>query len=499
MAALAEVGVDTSSLSRARRVWGALLVVGGITLVALGLTSTVSEELYFVGGGLLLILVSVAVILGPLLARPAAMALAWPLTRRGNVTARLAAENAARNPRRTAATAAALTVGVTLVVVIAVLAASIKASVTDEVEGALGDVDFIVSAGSFSFLGVPPEVAENAAAIDGIQEVSPVKFSFVRLLDDEARREAADEATTTTAPEADGDLPTVFGALDEAPAGEDVTATGFDPENYFDLVDQGEVVGDPTASPGSALVARAAAAEERGWEIGDTVPVYFAATGQQDLTLVATFTDGLGPNDNYYLSNETVSANAIPGFDVDFAVYITTEDDPAVRAGVQRGLEVLVEDRPDVQVQDTGEFVESQTAFIDVFVSIIYGLLALAVIIALIGIANTLSLSVLERTREFGLLRAVGMSRRQLKWSVRTESAIVAVFGTLLGMVIGILFAVALSTALTANEPGLLSLRLPVGQLVVITVFAALAGIVAAILPARRAARLDVLEAISTE
>ena len=499
MAALAEVGVDTSNLSRARRGWGALLVVGGVALVALGLTSTVDEELYFVGAGLLLILVSVAVILGPLLARPAAMALAWPLARRGNVTARLAAENAARNPRRTAAAAAALTVGVTLVVVIAVLAASIKASVTDEVEGALGDVDFIVSAGSFSFLGVPPEVAESAGAIDGIREVSPVKFSFVRLLDDEARSNAADEATTTTQPEGDGDLPAVFGSLDQAPEGEDVTATGFDPETYFDLVDQGDVVGDPTASPGSALVARASVAEERGWEIGDTVPVYFAATGQQDLTLVATFTDGLGPNDNYYLSNETVSANAIAGFDIDFAVYITTEDDPAVRAEVQRELEALVEDRPDVQVQDTGEFVESQTAFIDVFVSIIYGLLALAVIIALIGIANTLSLSVLERTREFGLLRAVGMSRRQLRWSVRMESAIVAVFGTLLGMVIGILFAIALSTALTADEPGLLSLRLPVGQLMVITVFAALAGIVAAILPARRAARLDVLEAISTE
>jgi putative ABC transport system permease protein len=158
-----------------------------------------------------------------------------------------------------------------------------------------------------------------------------------------------------------------------------------------------------------------------------------------------------------------------------------------------------VEGRPDVVVQDRAEFVESQTGVIDVVVNIMYGLLALAVIIALIGVANTLSLSVLERTREFGLLRAVGMSRTQLRWTVRIEAAIVAVFGTLLGMAIGIAFAIAITAALAANEPDLVSFKLPVAQLVVITVMAALAGIVAAIFPARRAARLDVLEAISSE
>ncbi len=498
MAALAEIGTDDSGVSRARRVWGTILVLGGIALVALGLTQAVSSELYFVGAGLLLVLVSVAVILGPLLARPASLGLAWPLTHRGNVTARLAAENAARNPRRTAATAAALTVGVTLVVVIAVLAASIKASVTEEVEGALGDIDFVVNAGNFSFLGVPPELSEGAEQIDGVLEVSPVKFGFLRLLDEEAKRKVAETTTTTTDPDAEG-TPSVFGVGDDAPTGEDVIANGFEPSNFFDLVDLGEVQGDPESSPGSAMAAREAVAEERGWSIGDTIPVYFAGTGEQDLTLVATFSDGLGPEDNFYLSNETLAANSIPGFDVDFAVYIATEDDDTTRARVQTELEALVESRPDVVVQDTDEFVESQTAFIDVFVAVIYGLLALAVIIALIGIANTLSLSVLERTREFGLLRAVGMSKRQLKWSVRTESAIVAVFGTLLGMVIGIIFAIALAYAISADDPGLLTLRLPVAQLVVITIMAALAGIVAAILPARRAARLDVLAAISTE
>ncbi len=498
MAALAEVGTDSSGVSTSRRAWGTAFVLGGVVLVALGLTSVVSNELLAVGVGLFLVLLSVAVIIGPLLARPAAITLAWPLTRGGNMTARLASENAARNPRRTAATAAALTVGVTLVVVIAVLAASIKASVTDEIEGATQNVDFIVNAGNFSFLGVPPSLSEGAEQIDGITEVSPVKFTFLRLLDEEGKRKAA-ETTTTIAPEEEPGAGAIFGVGDNAPDGEDVVANGFEPSNYFDLIDMGDIEGDPTASPGSALATRAEVAEERGWEIGDTIPVYFAATGEQELTLVATYSDGLGPEDNYYLSNETIAANSIPGFDVDFAVYVSTEDDDSVRAEVQDDLEALVQDRPDVVVQNTDEFVASQTAFIDVFVAVIYGLLALAVIIALIGIANTLSLSVLERTREFGLLRAVGMSKRQLAWAVRAESAIVAVFGTLLGMVIGIAFAIALAYALSADDPGLLTLKLPVAQLVIITVFAALAGVVAAIVPARRAARLNVLDAISSE
>ncbi|MCZ7630587.1 MAG: FtsX-like permease family protein [Microthrixaceae bacterium] len=476
---------------------GAMLVVGGLVLIALGLTSTVDDELVFVGAGLFCILLSVAVVLGPLLAGPASRALTWPLTSRGNVTARLACENASRNPRRTAATAAALTVGVTLVVVIAVLAASIKSSVTEEIEGALGDVDLIVSAGQFSLLGVPPQVAETAGSIEGVREVSPVKFGFFRLLDDEGRRIAAENPDPDT--DAEDAAGQVFGMGDDAPEGEDVVANGFEPANYFELVDLGEVVGNPEDSPGSAIAAQAEVAEERGWSVGDTIPAYFAATGEVDLTLVATFTNGLGPEDKYYLSNETVAANATPGFDIDFAVYIATDDNPGTRESVQAELEKLTEDRPDVVVQDRAEFIEAQTAIIDVFVAVVYGLLALAVIIALIGIANTLSLSVLERTREFGLLRAVGMSKRQLRWAVRAEAAVIAVFGTLLGMVIGIAFAIALATALTADDPGLLTLKLPVTQLVVITVLAALAGIVAAIPPARRAARMDVLQAISTE
>jgi putative ABC transport system permease protein len=497
IAALSEVSLDRSALSRARVIWGIGLIVVGVALVALGLMGAVDNELYVVGAGLLLVLISVAVVIGPVLAAPAAHVLSWPFRVGGRTTGRLAEENAARNPRRTAATAAALTVGVTVVTVIAVLAATTKNSVDAEITGALEEVDYIVTAGNFSFLGVPKTVAPAAAEIEGVEVVSPLGFSFLRLLDDKAVAEAA-TTTTTVATEDDSGVPPILGIPDDAPPGEDIVANGLDPATYFDIVDMGEVRGDLSELDDASIVAKDSIAEERGWEIGDEIPVFFTATGRQDLRLGATYSNGLGPGDNFYLPLETLRANALPGFDVDFAVYVSLADDADSEA-VKSQLEALVEDRPDVVVQDTEEFVESQTAVIDVIVNIMYGLLALAVIIALIGVANTLSLSVLERTREFGLLRAVGMSRSQLRWTVRFEAAIVAVFGTLLGVVIGIAFAIAITAALAASEPDLVSFKLPVTQLVLITAMAALAGIVAAIFPARRAARLDVLEAISSE
>ncbi len=497
IAALSEVSLDKSGMSWSRRVWGVAFLLGGIALTALGLTSTLKPELYYVGAGLLAILISVAVVLGPLLARPAAMTIGWPFgNRRGSVTAVLASENAARNPRRTAATAAALTVGVTLVSVIAVLATSVKSSVDDEIQGAFGGVDLIVSAGNFSFLGVPPEISDSADEIDGIDIVSPVGFTFMRILEESLPSDPSEG--DTGAQEPDDDAVPVIGIPDDAPSGEDVVSNAIDPDTYFRMIDMGDLQGDPETLGSESLIARQSVAEENGWEIGDTVPVYFAATGTQNLTLGLTYTDALGPGDDFYLPLETMRPNSLPGFDIDFADYVKLDDD-ADRDAVVAELDALVADRPDVTVQDREEFIASQTAFIDVFVNIVYALLALAVIIALIGIANTLSLSVMERTREFGLLRAVGMSRRQLRRTIRLEAVIVAVFGTVLGIVIGIAFAAALSSALAAGEPGLVTFKLPWIQLAVIVIMAAFAGVVAAIIPARRAANMDVLAAIDSD
>ena len=151
---------------------------------------------------------------------------------------------------------------------------------------------------------------------------------------------------------------------------------------------------------------------------------------------------------------------------------------------------------PNVEIQDQEEFREAQESQIDQFLNLMYVLLALAVFIALVGIANTLALSIFERTHELGLLRAVGMTRKQLRRMVRYEAVIIAVFGTLLGLVLGVAFGIAMVQALSSEG---ISLGIPVDQLVVFVILAGLAGLVAGVWPARRAARLDVLDAISHE
>ena len=225
-------------------------------------------------------------------------------------------------------------------------------------------------------------------------------------------------------------------------------------------------------------------AEDRDWRLGDRIPVFFGATGEQELEVAMLYDRNVGQGD-IYLPLGTFSENTLPTFDVDAQIYVQAVDGADVEAlGAQ--LDELVADLPTVAIQDLGEFIEAQTGPINTFLGIVYALLALAILIALIGITNTLSLSVLERTRELGMLQAVGTTRRQLKRMVRTEAAIIAVFGTLIGLVIGIIFSIALTVAISADTPDLFTYSLPVVQLVVITVCAALAGLLAAWLPARR-------------
>jgi putative ABC transport system permease protein len=217
-------------------------------------------------------------------------------------------------------------------------------------------------------------------------------------------------------------------------------------------------------------------ADDRGWKVGDKVPVYFGATGAQELEVGLIFEKSIGQG-NIWLPLETFNANVLPTFKVDSQIYVTAKDAASVKP-LRAQLDGIVADSPTVQVQDLQQYITSQTGPIDTFLAIIYGLLGLAIIIALIGIANTLSLSVLERTRELGLLRAVGMTRRQLRRTVRTEAAIIAI---------------------SADTPGIFTYNLPVAQLVIICLVAGFAGVLAALLPARRAANLDVLKAISSE
>lgn len=490
IAALSETSIDRSDLSLARKVWGSLLLVLGVLLIVLGLADAVGDlnPLVPVGVGAVAVLLSVAAILGPLIAAPVSRVLARLFSLRGGLPTRLAGENAARNPKRTAATAAALTIGVTLVVVIAIVASSIKATADSTIASSVRS-DYIVATASVTSLGaIPTAVADEVAALPDVAAASPVRFGPLTLLDDAAKEKVA--GTTTTLPEG------LSGITEGGPAGETVFVLGIDPGTFFDVVDHGELEGSPDDLGENTLAVNRKYADDRGWQLGDRVPAYFAATGEQELEVALIFDRNVGQGE-VYLPMDTFAPNSLPLFNSDAFIYVqATEGADVAELGTE--LDDLVADNPTVVVQDIEEFTEAQTGPIDTFLAIVYGLLALAIIIALIGIANTLSLSVLERTRELGLLRAVGMSRRQLRRMVRTEAAIIAVFGTLIGLVIGILFSIALTVAISAEFPNFFQYNLPVVQLVVITICAALAGIVAAWLPARRAAKLDVLDAVSS-
>jgi putative ABC transport system permease protein len=261
----------------------------------------------------------------------------------------------------------------------------------------------------------------------------------------------------------------------------------------FDLFDVEPLAGSPDDLGATSIAVFDEVAADKGLRVGDRVPVDFAATGDQDLTVALIYGDNAAAGD-WMLGTPAFEANFPDQKDVQ--VFIRKADavpaDEALAA-----VEGVAEDYPGVEVLDQTEYKAEQMGFVDQMLGLVYALLALAIVIALLGIGNTLALSIVERTRELGVLRAVGMTRAQLRSAIRWEAVIIAVQGAFLGLVIGVFFGWALVTALAGE--GLNTFSVPVTSLVVVVLLAALAGVVAAVLPARRAARLDVLRAIASE
>jgi putative ABC transport system permease protein len=209
---------------------------------------------------------------------------------------------------------------------------------------------------------------------------------------------------------------------------------------------------------------------------------------------VVGISTGSGFLGNWIVDLDTFAANTSAQLDQTVAAKTAAG---VSEADARAAIEPLLEPYPDVRLQDRQEFTDSQLGQIDSLLAVVNVFLALAVIIAVIGITNTLALSVFERTRELGLLRAVGMSRRQLRRMVRLEAVVVAVFGALLGLVVGLLFGTAVSSALPDNFVS--GITVPIGTLIFLVVLAAFVGVLAAIGPARRASKLDILVAIAHE
>jgi putative ABC transport system permease protein len=455
IAALRETAVERSTASLGRIVLGLAVTGLGAAGFASGVTGEGASAVQVLGLGMLAITLGVFV-LGPVIARPAMHVLGFP-TKLWGATGHLARENAKRNPRRSAATASALMIGVALVGFITILAASTKATMGEAVDGSL-KADYVVNSGSWGSGGFGPAIEDDLAAVPEVEHVSPL------------RTIPADVDGTTT------------------------KVSAFDTAVIEQLVDFGVTEGAITDVHGDGIGLAVDRAKELGVGIGDTVTIGFSATGDQVLTVRALFDGDLvsAGGMDHVVGLDTFDANVTDVFDEQVYVSIAEGADlGTATAAVERVLERW----PNAELQDQAGFTDAITSEIDMMLNLIYGLLALAVIIALIGITNTLALSVHERTRELGLLRAVGMTRAQLRTAVRWESVLISLLGTAFGFVLGVGGAWGISQAIGDDVSAFV---VPGAQLAVIVGLAILAGVVAALGPARRASRLNVLDAIAT-
>jgi putative ABC transport system permease protein len=407
------------------------------------------------GLGLLAALVGVLVAL-PLAVRPLAALVALPLRLRG-MPGELARQNATRNPRRTSATAAALMIGLTLVVSMGVFASSLKASF-GEVLSDRTNADLYVATSSAQAPGFSPSVVDAVAAVDGVDEVSANGWGQAHFAGGQSGYSAVDPANA-----------------------EQVLNLDVSQGSFADLGDDGVVVSK-------------SAATAHGWHLGDTVPAEFAQSGEHALRIVGVY-DGKGwIGDDYVIS--VAEQNAFAGPQLVTSALVTL-DEGADAGQVQDAIDAALADHPDAQVLDKAGYQKVATGFIDSLLTFVTVMLALAVVIALLGIVNTLALSVFERTRELGLLRAVGMTRGQVRAMVRWESAVISLIGAVSGALLGTGIGLALSQVL--KDEGIKSVSVPVAQIAVYLAVAAAAGVLAAVGPARSAAKVDVLKAVVTD
>jgi putative ABC transport system permease protein len=461
IAALRDDAVLPSRSLHRRTLAGAALAVLGAALLALGLLGDVPNGIALVGGGILLVFVAAA-LLSAVIGGAVTGLLGLPF--RGSTVGRLAVRNAQRDRRRTAATAGALMIGLALVTMIGVLGSSASRSA----EATISDViraDYIVS--STTFQPFSPEVADTVEQVDGVAAVSRVGIASVRIGDDEAA-DAVEIGPTTS------------------------SASGIDPATFQQLVVL-EVTEGALASLTDGMIALDdASAEARGLSVGSTVALTWQ-TGTQEYEIGALYT-GTGPIAGVVVDSAELARQGLP--EQLITLYLAADD--GIDAGDLRApLDEALAPYPIVSIQDQTELADQVRGQVNQLLSLVYALLGLAVVIAVLGIVNTLLLSVLERTREIGLLRAVGTDRRQVRRMVRIEALLIALFGALLGVGLGLLFGVAIQRSLV--DEGISALEIPWTLIAVVLVVSALVGVLAAILPARRAANLNVLTAIATE
>jgi putative ABC transport system permease protein len=455
IAALRDVAVEDARSSRGRVVLGAIVTAAGAIGVLWAVFAGGEQAWVLAVVGALSVLLG-TLLLGPLLARHLGRLLGAPLPRIGGVPGNLARRNALRSPRRTAATAAALLVGVGVVGFVVVLASSLKESINDAVDRAFAG-DLMVDSGTFGAGGFSPDVARRIADEPDVEGAAGIRFAPVEV------------------------------------DGRSLFVVAVDPESVEQVMDIGVTAGSLADLGESQVAVWTEAAEENGWALGDEIEMRFSQTGPQTFTVAALFDrqELLGP---IVVGFPAWEANVTEQFDTQIFVNLADGADPDEAAATIAG---IVADYPAAEVLDASGLKEQVAAQVDTLLRLVFVLLSMALLIALLGIANALSLAVHERTRELGLLRAVGMTRPQMRRMVRWEAAVVAVLGTLIGLAVGVFFGWSLVKALA--DQGVNRFAVGAGLLVLVVAAAALAGILAALRPAYRAAKLNVLAAIAYE
>ena len=447
-----DVAMPESALHR-RLVVGVCMIVGGAALMLTGLFVDVPRPGYWVGGGILVALLGAAVA-SPVIGRPFLATMSVVYSRAFGTVGRLAGENALRNPRRTAATASALMIGLALVTTMAIVGSSSKASIdktiADNFQG-----DLVVS----NVVGerFSPSLGDQIERTPGVATVTRVRFAIPKI-------DGRDQAVTAVDPDAlerSVRVTMVEGAARDLRDGTVLVGEKRAGQDHLALGDTVRM-----QMPEGARTYRVAGI------VADNNPV---------LAYPFTLTPGALEDGGYQPADNLLFVDKKPGTD--------TSD-------LQRSVEEATGNLPTVTVKDQAGFAAEQRAQFNQLLVLVYAMLALALLIAVLGIVNTLALSVIERTREVGLLRAIGLSRTQLRRMVRLEAIVIAVFGALLGVAMGLVFGVALMASL--RDEGLEVTSVPWVQLLVVVVGSGLCGVLAAAVPARRAARLDVLGAIAT-
>jgi putative ABC transport system permease protein len=449
-----------SRFARFRTAGSLLLTALGFGALLFGLFAPDLETttlLLWLGVGALSIFLGLA-LLSVRFIRPLAGALGWPATRIGGAAGALARDNARRNPQRTASTAAALMIGLALVTLVAVLAAGITSTFRGSVEELWQDADYAVTAQN-NFSPIPANVGEAIQDVPGVMSVGNVRTGDAEAFGNRF-------FATAVSP----DLSPMLNVTWAEEGSADVIA-GLGDDGAF--VDDGYAA-DHDLRLGSPIELTFANGDRETYRVEGIFDPPTGGSPFGPVTISAAEWDSHAENPRNLFSFVRMEGGQTP------------ENEQRLAAALR--------DFPNAKAQTRGEFIDNQIAGLSAILNILYVLLALSVVVSLFGIVNTLVLTVFERTREIGMLRAIGMTRRQVRRMIRHESVITALIGGALGIVLGVVLG-----GLLVARIELIDFTLPVGSLIVFTIATIVVGIIAAVFPARRAARLNVLEALQYE